>query len=196
VGAPSGGRPVSVDTEGFAAIEAALQEADLQKKPFCDQQLEDLVAEQELATKKRRLTHPEDKVFDETVKPPPRHVLRQLAGRKGVSHAVAQDLTQARLKALQDMRAIFIMSIVLYCLGHNLPAAFKWNAGEDFIYHCLCSVSHAHDYQYVSLFFHVDCTTYLCVPKGGGKYWFWRPLLAEHGDDAEYQQVNKFLSHC
>lgn len=172
VGAASGGRPTALDALSIQQIKSVCAEAAAKSTPLNNPAFHKLVWGEKINTLKRRFLDPDRQIWDEDSIRVSAHTLKQLKGERGMRHCRTQDLTDARLFAQEDMRAIYINAVTAAAIAEFLPAAFKWNAGETVF---LMFVSY------------IDCTAYLCTGQGDGTYWIFTPLTAEEA--AEYDRV-------
>ena len=138
VGAASGGRPRALDEIALQQVKSVSAEAAGKSKPLNNPAFRKLVRGEKLNTLKRRFLDPERQVWDEESINVSLHTLKQLKGERGMRHCRTQDLTDARLFAQQDMRAIYINAVTAAAIAEFLPAAFKWNAGETFFLKIVC----------------------------------------------------------
>lgn len=123
------GRPYDFDLPSIVCFKDKLDRAEELKHPISYKDTHKLLVEAKIQTLKRRLLHPDAHlelnehsvtICDKTV--------ARVKQKYAIRNRKCQDLTDARLKALQCARLAYIGMCFIWILCKNLPAICKWNA--------------------------------------------------------------------
>jgi hypothetical protein len=116
-------RPSYLDSEGLAHIETGINEGNSSTVGVFDHELGDVLREEIIATKKRRGV----RTYEDMDIAIGRDFERDQKKKMKILPRAAQDLTQARMKALQDIRNVYRIACLFDAFSGHLAAEHKWN---------------------------------------------------------------------
>lgn len=139
-----GGAPDSLDTISIQNIKNQLTHAENKVIPLSRGSTEKLFIQEMDKTRKRRFQDAEFAPFqDISTSSIDYRTIKKIKTNNGIKNRVAQDLSDARYKALTDIRLGLKAAVLIHTFGGDLSAENKWNE---------------------------DASTFICSQQTSGKY--------------------------